>query len=201
MLVREAMTPHPVVVAPADSIETALNQMRRGRFRHLPVVAGGGLVGVLTERDLRGSEAPRQEDRPVRSVMTASVITIGPDDPVEQAARLMLENKVGCLPVVENGSLTGIITESDIFRAFVRVLGVMEPGTRVQIDADDLAAALAGVVRVARSRGVRLLSVVSERGADDEPVRLVVRFGTLMVRPLVDALRADGLDVDEPDRL
>jgi acetoin utilization protein AcuB len=200
MLVRDAMTPHPVAVAPEDSIETALIQMRRGRFRHLPVVAGGALAGVLTERDLHGSETPRQPDRPVRSVMTVSVITIGPDDPVEQAARLMLENKVGCLPVVENGTLTGIITESDIFRAFVTVLGVMEPGTRVQIDADDLAAALESVVRVARSRGVRLVSVVSERGADEGSVRLVVRFGTLMVRPLVEALRADGLDVDEPHR-
>jgi acetoin utilization protein AcuB len=174
-------------------------QMRRGRFRHRPVVAGDVLVGVLAERDLHAGEAVHQEDRSVRSVMTAGVITIGPDDPVEQAARLMLENKIGCLPVVENRALTGIITESDIFRAFVGVLGVMEPGTRVQIDTRDLAAALESMARVARSRGVRIVSIISERGAGETSARLVIRFGTLMVRPLVEALRAAGLDVDEPD--
>jgi acetoin utilization protein AcuB len=130
--------------------------------------------------------------------MTANVITVGPDDPVEQAAQLMLENKVGCLPVVEKAALIGIITESDIFRAFVGVLGVMEPGTRVQINSDDFATALACVAEVARSRRVRIISVISEPPGDERPGRLVVRFATLMVRPLVEALRAAGLDVDEP---
>lgn len=200
MDVRDAMTPRPRTVTPGQPLSDAAVVMRRGRFRHLPVVDGGELRGVITERDLEGAGDLSGEggDRPVRSVMTAEVITIGPDEPIDQAARLMLENKIGCVPVVEGASLVGIITESDIFRAFVRVLGVMEPGTRVQIRTDDLAAALADVAGVARARGVRLVSVVSEPDGAGGPARLVVRFGTVMLGPLNSALRAAGLDIAEP---
>jgi acetoin utilization protein AcuB len=146
MDVREAMTHRPVTVAPSQTIADAQSLMRRGRFRHLPVVADGTLAGVVTERDLHvaelGSWTPEVGNRPVRSVMTRNVITVAPDDPVEHAARLMLENKVGCLPVLEGSDLVGIITEADIFRAFVQVLGVMEPGTRIQLRATNLAEAL-----------------------------------------------------------
>ena len=202
MDVREAMTPRPTVVAPETEIEAAQTLMRRGRFRHLPVVAGDALVGIVSERDLHvadAEDAAELRHRSIRSVMTANVITIGPDDPVEEAARLMLENKVSALPVVEGAALLGIITESDIFRAFVDVLGVMEPGTRVQIYAGDLAAALEGVSAVARSQGVRIVAVISEADQEGGRFGLVVRFGTLMIAPLIAALRHAGLNVSEPD--
>ena len=202
MNVRDAMTANPRVVAPEESIGDAEAVMRRGRFRHLPVVAGGELVGVVSERDLHGAEGGDdavRRGRPVRTVMTADVLTIGPNDPLEQAARLMLENKIGCLPVVEDGALVGVITESDIFRAFVQVLGVMEPGTRVQIYAGDLTTALERIAEVARRQGVRIVTVVSESQDHAGVSGVVVRFGTVMIAPLIAALRASGLNVAEPD--
>jgi acetoin utilization protein AcuB len=203
MDVREAMTPNPVTVSPDESIGEAASLMRQGRFRHLPVVGDGRLVGVLSERDLHlgdsGLSDEIQRQRPVRVVMTANVITIGPNDPVEYAARLMLENKVGCLPVMQGGTPIGIITEADIFRAFVQVLGVMEPGTRVQIRATDLGSALDRIAGVARDQNVRVISVVSEAPVAGGRTGLVVRFSTLMIAPLIAALRASGLDVDEPE--
>ena len=203
MDVHEAMTARPVTVTPAQTIAEAQALMRHGRFRHLPVVADGALAGVVTERDLRVADpaawTPELANRPVRAVMTRDVITVGPDDPVEHAARLMLENKVGCLPVVEGELLVGIITESDIFRAFVQVLGVMEPGTRVQVRAANVAEALARIAEVAHQRGVRVVSIVSEVSQPGEPVALTVRFATLMLAPLTAALRASGLQVAEPD--
>ena len=202
MDVAEAMTKHPITVAPEQSIADAELMMRRGRFRHLPVVAGGQLVGVVTERDFHASmhdEDDVHRNRPVRTVMTRDVITVTPSDPVEQAARLMLENKVGCLPVMDGDALVGIITESDIFRAFVQVLGVLEPGTRVQIRAPDLVAALERVAEVAQEQRIRVVSIVSEPpGAAGMP-SVVVRFGTVMLAPLIAALQARGLDVEQPD--
>ena len=203
MDVREAMTARPVTVTPAQTIAEAQTLMRHGRFRHLPVVADGALAGVVTERDLRVADpaawAPELGNRPVRAVMTRDVITVAPADPVEHAARLMLENKVGCLPVVEGDALVGIITESDIFRAFVQVLGVLEPGTRVQLRAADLAEALARVAEVAHQQGVRVVSIISETPQPGAPAALTVRFATLMLAPLIAALQASGLEVAEPD--
>ena len=203
MNVREAMTPRPVVVTPETTIEAATSLMRRRRFRHLPVVADDALVGVVSERDLHALESPDDDlvrrQRPVHSIMTPNVVTIGPDDPVEQAARLLLENKIGCLPVVEDGALVGIITESDIFRAFVAFLGVMEPGTRVQIHTSDLTSALGRIAEVAQAQGVRVVTVVSEAGRAPDECGLIVRFGTVMIAPLVAALRAAGLEVSDPD--
>jgi len=202
MNVRDAMTAHPQTIPPETPIQDAAERMRHGRFRHLPVTEDIHLVGIVTERDLHvhdGPDAAMQRNRPVRAVMTREVISVAPDDPIEQAARLMLENKVGCLPVLENGQLAGIITESDLFRAFVDVLGVLEPGTRVQIHAEDLAVTLARVAEVARSRSARIISVVSDSGAGRGRPGLVVRFGTVMLAPLLTALREAGVEVDAPN--
>jgi len=203
MDVREAMTAPAVTVSLRQTIGEAAAIMRRGRFRHLPVVQSGALAGVISERDLHTGDGTLSEDehrrRPLRAVMTADVITIAAHDPIEQAARLMLENKVGCLPVMEQDAVVGIITESDIFRAFVRTLGVMEPGTRVQIRAPDLASALEQIAGAARTRGVRVISIISEPPATDGSCRLVVRFGTLLIAPLIAALRESGLSVEEPE--
>jgi len=203
MDVRAAMTARPVTVTPGQSLEEAAALMRRGRFRHLPVTQDGALVGIITERDLHGGESTGADGearrRPVRTVMAVNVVTIGPDDPVEEAARLMLENKVGCLPVLDGAGVAGIITESDIFRAFVRILGVLEPGTRIQIRTRDLAGALEGVGGVARARGIRVAAVASEVSVASTEATLVVRFATPMIAQLTTALRASGLDVVEPD--
>jgi acetoin utilization protein AcuB len=202
MDVRDAMTADPTTVPPSATVDEATAAMRQGRFRHLPVVSDGTLIGVVSERDLHAGDHVVPDElhrgRPVRSMMSRNVITIGPDDPVEQAARLMLENKVGCLPVMEEGRLTGIITEADIFRAFVQVLGVMEPGTRIQIRCADLGDALDQIAAVARAQRVRVISVVSDPATAGRNAGLVVRFGTMMIAPLVAALRAAGLDVVEP---
>ena len=201
MNVRESMTARPRTVTPDTDIDEAQAIMRRGRFRHLPVVEGDTLVGIVSERDLHVADVAAAElgHRPVRAVMTANPVTINPDDPVEEAARLMLENKFSCLPVVEGAVLAGVITESDIFRAFVDVLGVMEPGTRVEMHAGDLATALAGVAGVAQSQNVRIVAVVSKTSAATGGFGLVVRFGTVMIGPLIAALRGAGLDVRQPD--
>jgi Ala-tRNA(Pro) deacylase len=121
--VRTWMTPNPETVQVTDTLALAREKMERGRFRRLPVVdAKGKLVAMLTERDLRQHVGYLPTTR-VDAAMEERVVTIRPDECLERAVELMLERKIGGLPVVDDGgALVGIITESDCLRALLEVL-------------------------------------------------------------------------------
>jgi CBS domain-containing protein len=133
MTIRELMTGGPITVRRETPVLEARDLMAKERIRHLLVTdAGGALAGIVTDRDIR-LNLPSQATSlsvweinhlltklTVGQVMTRSVITIGPDHPARDGARLMLEHKIGGLPVLDEGRLLGIITETDIVRAFVR---------------------------------------------------------------------------------
>ena len=130
-LVRDIMPRKMVTISESDRLSTVEDIMTLGRVRHMPVVHGGKLVGVVSERDLLRSslsnltEFGSEERRAflhvveIGRVMSAPAITIGPGNTVEEAARVMAEKKIGCLPVVdEDDSLLGILTETDVLRYF-----------------------------------------------------------------------------------
>jgi acetoin utilization protein AcuB len=131
MRVRELMTGAPITVPPTMAVLDARQLMQKERIRHLLVTEGDRLVGIVTDRDIR-LNLPSQATSlsvwelnyllarlEVREIMARSVLRVGPDREAEDAARLMLEHRIGALPVVEDERLVGIITETDILRAFV----------------------------------------------------------------------------------
>lgn len=132
MRVRELMTGAPITVRPDTSMLDARCLMLSKRFRHLLVTKDGQLVGIVTDRDIRLNLPSRATSLSVweinhlltkltvEQVMTGSVITVGPDRDAADAARLMLDHKIGALPVTDGGHLIGIVTETDMLRAFVR---------------------------------------------------------------------------------
>ena len=132
MRVRNLMTGGPIVVVPDTPVIEARQLMAKERIRHLIVVEHGRLVGVVTDRDIRLSW-PSQATAlsvwelnyllarlTVGQIMSKTVISVGPDRPAVDAARLMLDHKIGGLPVVQEGLVIGIVTETDIVRAFVQ---------------------------------------------------------------------------------
>ncbi len=121
MQMLHVMTRHPETVRPGDMLLKAKEMMDAGGFRRLPVVHEGRVVGILTERDLREHGGYLKSTK-VDAAMRAPVVTIDSKAPVEEAARLMLANKIGGLPVVDGGQLIGIITSSDMLRAFLNVV-------------------------------------------------------------------------------
>jgi acetoin utilization protein AcuB len=121
MLITNAMTPSPVTIRSDETLAKAKALMKAGGFRRLPVVEDGHLVGILTERDLRAHTGYLETTR-VDAVMQTVLVTVAPDSIVEDAARLMLKNKVGGLPVLADGNLVGIVTTSDLLAAFLRVI-------------------------------------------------------------------------------
>lgn len=135
MLIRDIMTTNPIIVEPSLPLHDAMQFMKDKKIRRLPVVSKGMLVGIVTDRDIREATPSKATSlsiwelsyllsrTTVGEIMKHPVVTISPDAPVERAALLMNKHKIGGLPVVEGTKVTGIITESDIFRLFTTMWG------------------------------------------------------------------------------
>lgn len=145
MLVGERMS-HPVIsINPDMPIIDALNLMKRERIRRTPIVREGKLVGIVSDKDLLNA-SPSQATSlsvwemnyllskvKVKDVMTKKVLTVAQDTPIEEAARIMADNKIGGLPVMSEDHVVGIITETDLFKIFLELMGAREPGVRMSV--------------------------------------------------------------------
>jgi CBS domain-containing protein len=132
--VREIMMGSPVTLGPEDTLDLVSDVISLGRIRHIPVLEDGRLVGLISERDLMGRAVPaifglKQKSKSallksyrVKDFMKKKVITVSPETAIKDAARLMAEKKIGCVPVVSEGSLVGLVTTTDILR-YVERLG------------------------------------------------------------------------------
>lgn len=174
MLVRDYMSTPPILAAPDTPISDALKTMRDRGIRRLPVVdRSGHLVGIVSDRDLLHAEPSPATSLSiweityllskvtVAEVMTREVSTVHPDTPVEVAARILCERKIGGLPVVEDGTVTGVITETDIFRVLTMLLGEDEPGIGVTATAVDRPGLLADVTRAIADAGGDVRAIAS----------------------------------------
>jgi acetoin utilization protein AcuB len=136
MFVRSFMSSPVVTLPSATRAIDALELMQAKKIRRIPVTEDGRLTGILTLGDIQSvlglqEHSIRRASTKLGDIMTREVRTVGPDDPLERAARVMLENDVSGLPVTDGGQVVGIITESDIFLAFTRIMGIVERGVRV----------------------------------------------------------------------
>src|SRR5579863_2719292 len=120
MLIGRLMTYGAATVSSHDTLQTAADLMKNGGFRRVPVVDEGKLVGIVSDRDVREHSGYLELTR-VTAAMTADPQTVTPKMSVEDAARLMIEHKIGGLPVVEDGKLVGMITTTDVLKAFLKV--------------------------------------------------------------------------------
>lgn len=114
------MTTNPVTAGPEDKLAAVQRRMKEGMFRSMPVIKEGRLVGIITDRDVR-AKAQNLEDTPAESAMTREVLTVIPRQSVWDAARLLAERKIGGMPVLDEGVLVGIITTTDLLRAFAEM--------------------------------------------------------------------------------
>lgn len=181
MLVRDWMTREPLVVSPNTSIEEAVKTMRENRVRHLPVVRGADtLAGLVTQTDLlQASPSPATSlsvweinfllaKMQVRDAMTTEVVVVEEECPLEQAALVMAEHKIGCLPVVRGRRLVGIITETDLFNIFTEQLGARQTGVRLTLlveDAKGVLARLTGRIADAGGNIIRLTTMPAQEPA------------------------------------
>lgn len=199
MLVKEMMHSPVTVVSSEATLGEAWALFRAKGFRHLPVVDGGRLVGILTDRDLRSAtssldHSPYRAEDPVRQAMTTPALTADPLDPVEDAARIMRQNKIGCLPVVDGGELVGILTGMDLLDALISLTGVTKPSSRLEVALADRPGELARLTAWLATRHINIHSLLTSPDAEGT-VRTVLRLDSNQARHLAEGLRADGFTI------
>lgn len=165
MLVGERMSRPPITIGPEMSIHDALAMFKKERIRRAPVIKGGKLVGIVSEKDLlNASPSPATtlsvwemnyllSKLTVAEVMTKDVITVSEDTPIEEAARIMADNKIGGLPVVKGTRVVGIITETNLFKMFLELMGAREKGVRVTALIEDKPGMLASITKAVADAG------------------------------------------------
>jgi acetoin utilization protein AcuB len=206
VLVQEVMTPNPITVRPDSDYLAAIALMRAGRFRHLPVVdEQGNLVGLVSERDLRTAKPAAPTPKAVigdgvllrvKEVMKRNLITTTPDFPLEEAASVMIRHRIGCLPVIKDGSLVGIITDTDLFRQFVAILGGGSQTLRLTVQVDNTPGQLAALAgRIAAVNG-NIHSIASHPAPTPERSNFTLRVEGISLETLLEAVRSHpGLEV------
>ena len=200
MLVRDIMRSPVVAVAPSTTLQDAYRTMREKGFRHLPVLDGGRLV--VTDRDLRLATSalapvPFPPDASVAAVMCREPLTADAEDAVEDAARVMRERKIGCLPVVDDGRVVGIIAGIDLLDALIRMTGVDKPSGRLEVRLADRPGELARLTAFLAGRELNIHSILSYPEGP-EGVRAVLRVGSIETRLHARDLRAAGFEVVWP---
>jgi acetoin utilization protein AcuB len=182
-------------VDPETPVADAVLLLRRHRIRHLPVLAGGRIVGVVTDRDLRGIAA----DAPVGSIMSQPVTVVTPRTGIDRAARLLFDRRIGCLPVVDDGALVGILTQTDAVAALVDVVRLQVGGGHAEVLVAFHPDAMMLAQRALRACGPEVARLVTAtRDPLDPrrpPARVRLEIETRDMAHVLEALRAAGLEV------
>jgi acetoin utilization protein AcuB len=171
MIVGNRMTKEPFTVEAEDLAIRATHKMQAGGFHRLPVVRDGKLVGIVSERDLREHRGHLEQVK-INQIMTEDPVTVTPATTVEEAAQIMLERQIGGLPVVAEGHLVGMVTASDILRAFLDVMGASHGGSsRIDFVLEGEEHGFVEATRLVAREGGEVLGVGTYREKlDDNPV-------------------------------
>jgi acetoin utilization protein AcuB len=195
MIVGRHMTKNPVVIGPDDFLSLAQERMKTGEFRGLPVVKEGKLIGIVTNRNL-GPHVGFLEKTKVNAAMSETLITVSPNEIVEKAAQLMLEHKIGGLPVVDGDKLVGIITTSDLLRTFLDVIGASEErSARIDLLLRREGTDLAEASKVLKEEGAEILGLGTHRERWDVDPTCYLRLRATDPDRLAAVLRRKGYTV------
>lgn len=208
MQVKDRMTPDPVTVTEDTSFEDALHLMKEKGIRRLPVTSHDGrLVGVVVEKDFSSASPSGATSLSVfemhylllklkiKEVMTRKVITVEDDCPIEEAARIMVDHKIGCLPICSQGRLVGIITATDIFKTFVETLGGRAKGLRLTLDMSEGKGVLAIIANEIFAKGGNIVSLATFFCKDAEERIITLRVTEADQESLLAGLEGKNIHV------
>jgi acetoin utilization protein AcuB len=206
MLVYERMTHHPITVHPDLPVAEALRIMREEKVRRFPVIdrRTNTLVGIVTEKELLyASPSPATSlsiheinyllsKLTVDRVMTTELITVQEDTPIEEAARILVDNDIGALPVMRGDTLVGIITETDLFRTFIELFAARERGVRLTLLVPEQKGELAMITDAISELGGNIATLGTFLGEDLSNRVLVLKVGDVPEEQLVDKMKEIG---------
>ncbi len=206
MFIRDHMTPSPITIPSHTPVLEAMEILKKHRIRQLPVVDKGALVGLVTRYDLLTvSPSPATtlsvfemnyllSKMVVKEVMIKNPPVISPEAHIEEAAVIMREHKVDALLVVENGKLIGIITESDLFEALIKVFGFRRPGIRMVIETENRVGALADMLAIVRDHNISVIGIACEEKTENK-VQVMLKLSTAESGSLVEEFNQKGFYV------
>jgi acetoin utilization protein AcuB len=213
MLVHERMSKNPYTITEDTSVQDALRRMHEVHVRRFPVLdKSGKLVGIVSEKDLLyASPSPATTlsiyeihyllaKLTVAEVMKRNIISVTEQTPVEDAARIMTDRKIGSLPVVRDKQLVGIITESDLFKLFQELLGARKQGVRLTMLLPDVKGMLAKITTAIAQRGGNIIALGTFLGEDPTNVLVTIKVADVPKEALVETLKplaVEMIDVRE----
>jgi acetoin utilization protein AcuB len=208
MRIRDVMTKNPVTIDSETLVLDAQKVMKENNIRRLPIVDKGKLVGIITQHDLlEASPSPATSlsihelnyllaKMKVKEIMKKNPATITPDTPFEEALKIGQEKKIGSFPVVDNGKLVGIVTESDIVRFLTRALGLKEEGSRITIEGlGGKLSDLERIISIVNQHQTIILSMVSLPRSEKKDWMIVLRLKTTDPDPIVRDFKKAGFNV------
>jgi len=197
VIVRNWMSTNLVTIGQQASIQEALAVMKQESIRHLPVVDSEmGLLGWVSDADLRGVLiASMLEELTLEDVMIRKPYAVHPEMPLEEAARLLLDKRVGGLPIVENGVLVGIITVVDILSAFITFLGLFTESSRLDIKVSGSGNPLPEITRIVKNRGGEIISICHLPAEEGEEFTYSIRLRKTDLKPIISDLGKHGIEV------
>lgn len=209
MLIEEIMVRDVLTLQATNTVRNALNLMRDFKIRHVPIVDDVGVViGIITDRDLKeaipstfssGDYTEIYESK-LSAIMTKNPITGHPMDFVEESALLFYEHNIGCLPIISNSKLVGILTETDLLYKYIELTGANQPGTQIEIRVPNVPGSLFEVSKVFHDNHTNVLSVLVYPDKDNAETKiLVVRIQTMNPLTVIEGLRTSGFEVLWPN--
>ncbi len=210
MKVKERMSKNVVTISLDASVSEAFRIMREKNIRRLPVLNKDQLIGIITINDLNKASPSDATSlsifelnyllakTKVKDVFphAQKLITIGPDNYIETAAKLMLQHQISSLPVLEGNLLVGIITETDLFRSLVDILGVKRPHTRIDTLIPEGPGSLAEITGLMAARGINIINVVVYYDSAIEKYKVILRIEELDYDPVVNDLQSRGYEIE-----
>ncbi|HEX2719893.1 MAG TPA: CBS and ACT domain-containing protein [Candidatus Deferrimicrobium sp.] len=212
MNVAKRMKRNPVFVDEGDSMKKAMDLLKEHDIRHLPVLKDGErLVGILSERDIKQaspSPATALEIREiyylldkvkVKQIMTRRPYTVSSSAPIEEAALIIREKKIGCLPVVDDGKLVGILTETDIIDAFIEGMGVNGPGYRIELVLQNRPGKLFELLKLLKDFDANVVSVATAAHENPEKIINILRIEARNYKVVKAAIKKSGFELLSAD--
>ena len=192
------MVPNPITITAQASISEAIELMKINSIRHLPVVAKNDMLqGFITLADLKQGLIPSMlGDLNLQDLMIKDPVTVSPDDDIEFAAQLIYNHKIGGMPVVKDGRLTGIITATDILRTFIDMMGILSSTSRIDVVIDDRPNSFKKALQIINETGADIINVGRTAQQTNRQI-YIFRLGACDTKAIKKTLEKEGYEVLE----
>ncbi|MGF7184060.1 acetoin utilization protein AcuB [Desulfitispora alkaliphila] len=209
MLVEEVMQTNVVTISPQGTLYDALTATEDNNIRHLPVVIEDNeLVGIISTTDLVEAKPPMDDcdqahvlfTTKVKDLMVTNVITVHPLDHIDDVVDIFSNNKIGCVPVVSGKKLLGLVTETDMWRALAKILGVLNQGSLVKIEIPDEAGHIAKIGSIIYEEGMNITSILMTPPTEQQGHIMTLRLQSMDIRGTLKGLEEAGYKILWPQK-